>query len=593
MARGYRNRPDLTAERFIPDPFRGGKGRLYRTGDRVRFLPGGDLEYLGRVDGQIKLRGFRVEPGEIETALRGITGVREAVVRAREDVAGETRLVAYVVLDPGRARSVSDLRRLLKEILPAHMVPSNFVLLDALPRTPNGKLDVAALPAPESARPEVDNAYRGPETPVEKALMEIWMKALRVDRVGIDDNFFDLGGHSLLATQVVSRIRDAFHVELPLRDLFLNPTVAGLALAVVGPGRAVAPAEMESLLSELESHGNGRRAMSADPDRESAMSDFSQRIARLSLEARGILERRLQESSVGAVEQSIPRRRGGGPVAAFVCRGASLVFDRLDPASPLTMFLGPIASGGAWSSRRSGALGHHPGAPRALRSVSGDRINPAQAVGPLVALAVGRRSPRLCADGPRCGGPAHRRRGSPPPLPSGGWDLCCEPLAAPGEGGARSARHIHHIVFDDGSSDIVDDELAALYEAYRGGRPSPLAPLRFSTRILPCGSGSGCGGSARRGAFLLEGTVEGAPAVLELPTVVAPSGADFPGRDGDGGGPRSVARGDPGLGPAGGGNALHDAARGLPGAAPAPHRAGRHRRRFAGRGARSQRDRRV
>ena len=139
------------------------------------------------------------------------------------------------------------------------MVPSNFVLLDALPKTPNGKLDVAALPAPESARPEVDNAYRGPGTPVEETLTEIWMKVLRVDRVGIDDNFFELGGHSLLATQVVSRIRDAFHVELPLRDLFLNPTVAGLALAVARrQAERVAPDEMERLLSELESRENGR-----------------------------------------------------------------------------------------------------------------------------------------------------------------------------------------------------------------------------------------------------------------------------------------------------------------------------------------------
>ena len=133
------------------------------------------------------------------------------------------------------------------------MVPSNFVLLDALPRTPNGKLDAAALPAPEPARPELDNAYRGPGTPVEEALTEIWMKVLRVERVGVDDNFFDLGGHSLLATQVISRIRDALHVELPLRDLFLNPTVAGLALAVARrQAERIAPDEMERLLSELE-----------------------------------------------------------------------------------------------------------------------------------------------------------------------------------------------------------------------------------------------------------------------------------------------------------------------------------------------------
>jgi amino acid adenylation domain-containing protein len=252
-ARGYRNRPELTAERFIPDPFRGGKGRLYRTGDQVRFRPDGELEYLGRVDGQVKLRGFRVEPGEIEAALREIAGVSEAVVRAREDAPGQARLVGYVVPDPARPPSVSDLRRLLKEKLPEYMVPSTFVLLDALPRTRSGKLDAASLPAPEPARPELDNTYCEPRTPTEETLAEIWRTVLRLDRVGVHDNFFELGGHSLLATQVISRVRDVFHVDVPLRDLFVNPTVAGLALAIAErQSERVAPGELESLLSELK-----------------------------------------------------------------------------------------------------------------------------------------------------------------------------------------------------------------------------------------------------------------------------------------------------------------------------------------------------
>ena len=252
LARGYRNRPDLTAERFIPDPYRGGNERLYRTGDQVRFRPDGILEYLGRVDRQVKVRGFRVEPGEIESALLGIRGVREAVVRAHEDVAGEVRLVAYLVPDSS-GPSVSDLRRLLKLALPAHMVPASFVLLDALPKTPSGKLDPSALPAPEFVHPEVGNPYRGPRTPAEETLTEIWMKVLRVERVGVEDNFFELGGHSLLATQVISRIRSAFHVELPLRDLFVNPTIAGLALAIARKqAERVAPDEIERLLAELE-----------------------------------------------------------------------------------------------------------------------------------------------------------------------------------------------------------------------------------------------------------------------------------------------------------------------------------------------------
>jgi amino acid adenylation domain-containing protein len=252
-ARGYRNRPDLTAERFMPDPFRGGNERMYRTGDRARFRPGGELEYLGRLDGQVKVRGFRIELGEIEAALRGIGGVREAVVRAHEDLPGQMRLIAYLVPDGARCPSLRNLRRVLMEAIPAYMVPSTFVLLDALPKTPNGKLDAAALPVPASTRPELDDSYQGPRTPVEETLTEIWMNVLGLDRVGVHDNFFELGGHSLLATRVISRARDAFFVELPLRDLFLNPTVAGLAMAIAErQAERVAPAELERLLSELE-----------------------------------------------------------------------------------------------------------------------------------------------------------------------------------------------------------------------------------------------------------------------------------------------------------------------------------------------------
>ena len=232
VARGYRKRPDLTAERFIPDPFRGGEDRVYRTGDRARWIPSGELEYLGRVDGQIKIRGFRVELGEIETALRGVPGVRDAVVRALPDASGTARLVGWVISEREHPPSVGELRRRLKESLPEHMVPSAFVELAAFPRTPNGKLDAAALPAPESARPELDSAYCEPRTAVERALADIWARVLGIGQVGVHDNFFELGGHSLLATRVVSRARDLFHLDLPLRELFAHPTVADLASSI-------------------------------------------------------------------------------------------------------------------------------------------------------------------------------------------------------------------------------------------------------------------------------------------------------------------------------------------------------------------------
>jgi len=238
LARGYLGRPDLTAERFVPDLFGESGGRLYRSGDLARRLPLGELEYLGRMDQQVKLRGFRIEPAEIEAALREVPGVEEAAVLLRDDLPGGPGLVTYVVGGP----SAGDLLAALRSRLPDHMIPSRFVSLESLPLTPNGKLDRAALPAPEGSRPELARAYVAPRTPVEQALAEAWEEALGVERVGVEDNFFDLGGHSLLATQMISWVRETFEVEVPLRDLFEHPTVAGLAAAMERLETAAAPA---------------------------------------------------------------------------------------------------------------------------------------------------------------------------------------------------------------------------------------------------------------------------------------------------------------------------------------------------------------
>jgi amino acid adenylation domain-containing protein len=319
LARGYLDRPQLTAERFIPHPFLGegsrvtGRGsgvgqavslpvedgrqanslphprpatrdpRLYRTGDRVRWLPDGNLEFLGRTDDQVKVRGFRVEPGEIEAALSDHPAVRAAVVLAREAASGERRLVAYVVATndagppttddrpptdgdrvgttgtdadcarvaasqaggggrssvvDGPSSLVADLRRYLKEKLPEYMVPGAIVTLDALPMTPNGKVDRRALPVSGGVRIERDRAFVAPRTPLEEQVVAIWREVLDLPQVGVEDDFFELGGHSLLATQVVSRIRGALQVELPLRRFFAAPTVSGLADAIRAAGRS-------------------------------------------------------------------------------------------------------------------------------------------------------------------------------------------------------------------------------------------------------------------------------------------------------------------------------------------------------------------
>jgi amino acid adenylation domain-containing protein len=231
LSRGYWDRPELTATAFVPSPFDAGH-RLYRTGDRVRYLADGRIEFLGRIDHQVKIRGFRIELGEIETVLTQHPEVREAVVLARQDGADDssfTRLVAYVVSESQSGPGTSELRRHLKERLPDYMVPAVFIALDSLPLTPNGKLDRKALPAPDQTRPELDDDFVLPRNDGEKILAEIWSQVLHVAHVGIHDNFFELGGDSILSIQIVSKANQA-GLNLTPKDIFEHPTVAKLAL---------------------------------------------------------------------------------------------------------------------------------------------------------------------------------------------------------------------------------------------------------------------------------------------------------------------------------------------------------------------------
>jgi amino acid adenylation domain-containing protein len=237
VATGYLRRTELTEARFVPDPFSGVAGaRLYRTGDLVRYRTDGELEFLGRCDDQVKLRGFRIELGEIEQQLAALPDVQAAAVTLREDAPGEKRLVAYVV--PVQERALDDAaivaacRTGLSQRLPDYMVPSAFVVLDALPLTVNGKVDRKALPAPEPMQTHSDSNYVAPRTPTEQVMAEIWADVLSVGKVGVFDDFFDLGGQSLLATQMMSRIKRALRVELPLRAVFEAPTVGALAAKI-------------------------------------------------------------------------------------------------------------------------------------------------------------------------------------------------------------------------------------------------------------------------------------------------------------------------------------------------------------------------
>jgi amino acid adenylation domain-containing protein len=252
VARGYLKRPELTSERFLPDPFsRDPDARLYRSGDRARYLADGSLEYWGRLDQQVKIRGFRIELGEIEAVLRQHPEVREAVVIARDGGAAGTRLAAYIVPGEPATSAHTAWREFLKRRLPDYMIPATFTIIEAVPLTGNGKVDHRALPDPAHIRPAFDADFVAPETPVQRELAAIWSDVLGVDRVGLHDNFFDLGGHSLMVTQVVSRVRTAFEVQLPIREIFDKPTVAELAEII--EQSQIGQATPQDILQELKS----------------------------------------------------------------------------------------------------------------------------------------------------------------------------------------------------------------------------------------------------------------------------------------------------------------------------------------------------
>lgn len=252
LSPGYWHRPELTAAKFLEDPDVP-DARIYLTGDLGAMRPDGCLEYHGRKDFQVKIRGNNVGVGEIEATLRKVNGVKEAVVVSRKKKAGETHLVAYVVSDGQKSPSSGALRRALADWFPGPMIPSAFVILDALPMTPNGKIDRRRLPEPGNLRPVLDNPYKLPRTPMETDLAAIWAEVLALDRIGVDDNFFDLGGHSLAAARIVSHVLKTFAVDVPIKALFDRPTVGGMAQAILVEQAGCAPGQLiDEVLSEVE-----------------------------------------------------------------------------------------------------------------------------------------------------------------------------------------------------------------------------------------------------------------------------------------------------------------------------------------------------
>ena len=430
VARGYFGRPDLTAERFVPDALGGEPGaRLYRTGDLARHVPNGEVEYLGRTDQQVKLRGFRIELGEIEAALASHPGVREAVVLARTDGAGETRLVAYVVPRADGRRELEP-RRWLAQRLPDSMVPAVFVELAALPLTPSGKVDRQRLPAPPDAAPAAPTA---PRTPIEELVCGIAAELLGVDELGPAASFFGAGGHSLLAARLAARIRGACGIELPLRDLFEASTLADLA------GR------VEAALRS----GAG-----------------------------------LSSGSAGSAGGPIPRAAGAGPYPLSFSQERIWFLEQLDPGQGVYNMPAAARLRGVLDRAALGrALGEVVHRHDALRArFPGRAGRPEQVVAPAAAVALpwidlsalpsGRRTPEAARLAQR--------------EAVAGFDLAAGPLLRTrlldlGELGHSLLFNVHHIVADAWSVAVLLREVVALYEAFTAGLPSPLPelPIRY------------------------------------------------------------------------------------------------------------------
>jgi amino acid adenylation domain-containing protein len=462
VARGYLGRPHLTAERFIPDPFSAEPGaRLYRTGDQARWRLDGVLEFLGRADNQVKVRGFRIELAEVEAALLACAGVREAVAVVREDVPGDKRLVGYLSADA--SLDISALRATLQQRLPEYMVPSALVRLDALPLTANAKVDRKALPAPDSAL--TARAFVAPRTATEQRLASVFAEVLRVEKVGLHDSFFELGGHSLLATQVISRLRAAFEVELPLRALFEAPTLERLALKVdcaLQAGKALAlpplrPASRDSALP---------------------LSFAQQRLWFL------------DQLQPGTATYTIP--------------SALQVDGRLDVTALQRAFDELV--------RRHEALR------TTFGEASGNAVQlihpPAAFSLPVVDLA---SHPEPQAEAERL---AQQEAARP-------FDLARGPLLRACLLKLSSQRHVllmtmHHIVSDGWSMGVLVREMAALYRAFSSGLPSPLPALPVQYADYSLWQRSWMEGEAlEQQVSWWKQELSGAPSHLELPT-------DFP-----------------------------------------------------------------
>ncbi len=521
VAREYVARPALTADRFVPDPFASVPGaRLYRTGDRARWNARGEIEFLGRIDQQVKVRGFRVEPGEVEVVLAAHPAVREAVVVVRADAAGDRRLVGYAAADAEAGVSGAELRTYLRGRMPEYMVPSAVVVLDALPLTVNGKVDRRALPDPEVG---ADDADAAPRTPTEETLAGIFAEVLGAARVGIHAGFFDLGGHSLLATRAILRIREAFGVDVPLRALFEAPTVAELARVVEALllGAADAP---PAPAAEISAAGAAAEPSPEIPGAEAAPgAPAGSVLDRLTPEQRTLLLQKLRRQRAAATEEErIPRRARQGPAPLSFAQQRLWFVDQLDPGSPAynipeaMRILGPLDVA-ALERTLGEVVARHEVLRTVFRATDEGAVAVALPAGP-VAIPVTELD----------GLPEGERDAAVARLvdeeASRPFDLGAGPLLRAALLRLSPEEHVilftmHHIVSDGWSMQVLVREVTQLYAAYSQGLAASLPELPVQYADFAAWQREWLSGATlERQLAYWRGRLAGAPSVLELPT---------------------------------------------------------------------------
>src|SRR5437667_36317 len=483
LARGYWNRPELTAAKFVPSPFCHHSAKLlYKTGDMVHYRPDGNIEFLGRADHQVKIRGFRIELGEVERALAAHPGIREVVALVRGDGSQDQRIVAYFVSHAEPVPTQGELREFLKQKLPAYMMPAAFVPLRGLPRTAHGKLDLNAFPN-DDCRPDLETRFAAPRNELERRLPGIWKQVLTVKEIGIHDNFFELGGHSLLATQTMSRITGDFHINLPLSALFESPTIAGLAIVLAqkqqGSGNAAVNSirkdrlrnpDLGSFFAELTD------AASHLPDlKETRADEITKKVEGLSPAKRTLLDLRMKKKEV---EGGIPHREGREKAALSFAQQRLWFLQQLETESPAYNVYGAVKLKGRLNEEAlRGSLKEIVRRHETLRTrfveVEGRAM---QVVGdgaevelPIIELSGvqerERETLRLAIEEASI------------PFDLGRGPLLRGKLLRLGEEEHVLLLIVHHIVSDGWSVGVLVRELGVLYEAYAAGKESPLPEL--------------------------------------------------------------------------------------------------------------------